>query len=210
MQTDLTDYIESHISAEPPHLQKLYRDTWLHRLYPRMCAGHVQGRLLKMLTAMIAPTRVLELGTFSGYSAMCIAEGMDQSGEVHTVEIDDEQADSLRELFATAPGARITLHIGDALAVVPSLPGGWDMVYIDANKRQYTEYFDMVLPLVRQGGFILADNTLWDGKVTDTVTNHDAQTLALDRFNSYVAAHPSLETVILPLRDGLTLLRKRP
>ena len=206
MQTDLTDYIESHISAEPPHLQKLYRDTWLHRLYPRMCAGHVQGRLLKMLTAMIAPTRVLELGTFSGYSAMCIAEGMDQSGEVHTVEIDDEQADSLRELFATAPGARITLHIGDALAVVPSLPGGWDMVYIDANKRQYTEYFDMVLPLVRQGGFILADNTLWDGKVA--TGSHDPQTLGIERFNNAVARDPRVETAIIPIRDGLTLLRK--
>lgn len=206
MQTDLTDYIESHISAEPPHLQKLYRDTWLHRLYPRMCAGHVQGRLLKMLTAMIAPTRVLELGTFSGYSAMCIAEGMDQSGEVHTVEIDDEQADSLRELFATAPGARITLHIGDALAVVPSLPGGWDMVYIDANKRQYTEYFDMVLPLVRQGGFILADNTLWDGKVA--TGSHDPQTLGIERFNDAVARDPRVETAIIPIRDGLTLLRK--
>ena len=206
MQTDLTDYIESHISAEPPHLQKLYRDTWLHRLYPRMCAGHVQGRLLKMLTAMIAPTRVLELGTFSGYSAMCIAAGMDQSGEVHTVEIDDEQADSLRELFATAPGARITLHIGDALAVVPSLPGGWDMVYIDANKRQYTEYFEMVLPLVRQGGFILADNTLWDGKVA--TGSHDPQTLGIERFNDAVARDPRVETAIIPIRDGLTLLRK--
>ena len=206
MQTDLTDYIESHISAEPPHLQKLYRDTWLHRLYPRMCAGHVQGRLLKMLTAMIAPTRVLDLGTFSGYSAMCIAEGMDQSGEVHTVEIDDEQADSLRELFATAPGARITLHIGDALAVVPSLPGGWDMVYIDANKRQYTEYFEMVLPLVRQGGFILADNTLWDGKVA--TGSHDPQTLGIERFNDAVARDPRVETAIIPIRDGLTLLRK--
>ena len=206
MQTDLTDYIESHISAEPPHLQKLYRDTWLHRLYPRMCAGHVQGRLLKMLTAMIAPTRVLELGTFSGYSAMCIAEGMDQSGEVHTVEIDDEQADSLRELFATAPGARITLHIGDALAVVPSLPGGWDMVYIDANKRQYTEYFEMVLPLVRQGGFILADNTLWDGKVA--TGSHDPQTLGIERFNDAVARDPRVDTAIIPIRDGLTLIRK--
>lgn len=206
MQTDLTDYIESHISAEPPHLQKLYRDTWLHRLYPRMCAGHVQGRLLKMLTAMIAPTRVLELGTFSGYSAMCIAEGMDESGEVHTVEIDDEQADSLRELFATAPGARITFHIGDALAVVPSLPSGWDMVYIDANKRHYTEYFEMVLPLVRQGGFILADNTLWDGKVA--TGSRDPQTLGIERFNDAVARDPRVETAIIPIRDGLTLLRK--
>ena len=201
MQTDLIDYIESHISAEPPHLQKLYRDTWLHRLYPRMCAGHVQGRLLKMLTAMIAPTRVLELGTFSGYSAMCIAEGMDESAEVHTVEIDDEQADSLRELFATAPGARITLHIGDALAVVP-----WDMVYIDANKRHYTEYFEMVLPLVRQGGFILADNTLWDGKVA--TVSRDPQTLGIERFNDAVARDPRVETAIIPIRDGLTLIRK--
>lgn len=206
MQTDLTDYIEAHISAEPPHLQKLYRDTYLHRLYPRMCAGHVQGRLLKMLTAMIAPRRVLELGTFSGYSALCIAEGMQPDGEVHTVEIDDEAADSLLNLFDGAPGARINLHIGDALQVVPTLPAGWDMVYIDANKRQYTEYYEMVLPLVRPGGFILADNTLWDGKVA--TGSHDPQTLGIERFNDAVARDPRVETAIIPLRDGLTLLRK--
>lgn len=206
MQTDLTEYIEAHISAEPPHLQRLYRDTYLHRLYPRMCAGHVQGRLLKMLTAMIAPRRVLELGTFSGYSALCIAEGMQPDGEVHTVEIDDEAADSLRTLFADAPGARITLHTGDALQVVPGLPSGWDMVYIDANKRHYTDYYDMVLPLVRPGGFILADNTLWDGKVA--TGSRDPQTLGIERFNDAVARDPRVETAIIPLRDGLTLLRK--
>lgn len=206
MQTDLTDYIEAHISAEPPRLQKLYRDTYLHRLYPRMCAGHVQGRLLKMLTAMVAPHRVLELGTFSGYSALCIAEGMTPDGEVHTIEIDDESADSLRALFADSPGAPITLHIGDALQVIPSLPGEWDMVYIDANKRHYTEYYELLLPRVRQGGFILADNTLWAGKVASG--SHDAQTLGIERFNDLVARDPRVETAIIPIRDGLTLLRK--
>lgn len=206
MQSDLTDYIEAHISAEPPRLQKLYRDTYLHRLYPRMCAGHVQGRLLKMLTAMVAPHRVLELGTFSGYSALCIAEGMTPDGEVHTIEIDDESADSLRALFADAPGAPITLHIGDALQVIPSLPGEWDMVYIDANKRHYTEYYELLLPRVRQGGFILADNTLWAGKVASV--SHDAQTLGIERFNDLVARDPRVETAIIPIRDGLTLLRK--
>lgn len=206
MLTDLTEYIESHISPEPEHLKKLYRDTYLHRLYPRMCAGHVQGRLIKMLTAMIAPKRVLELGTFSGYSALCMSEGMDCDGEVHTVEIDDEVAQQLRELFEGAPGAPVTLHIGDALEIVPTLGDNWDMVYIDANKRHYTEYYEMVLPLVRPGGFILADNTLWDGKVASG--SHDPQTLGIEKFNDAVALDPRVETAIIPIRDGLTLLRK--
>ncbi|MCM1163139.1 MAG: O-methyltransferase [Muribaculaceae bacterium] len=202
------EYILDHISPEPPHLERLYRHTHLTCLYPRMCSGHHQGRVLAMLTAMIKPRRVLELGAFTGYSALCLAENLEEDAQVHTVEIDDEMADSLTELFATSPGGdKITLHIGDALSVVPSLPGGWDMVYIDANKRDYTAYLDMLLPLMNPGGFILADNTLWDDKVLDTTLHHDAQTLGLDAFNTLVASHPRLSTVILPLRDGLTLMQ---
>ena len=206
----LDDYILEHISPEPPHLEKLYRHTHLTCLYPRMCSGHLQGRVLKMLTSMVRPRRVLELGTFTGYSALCLAEGAPEGAEVHTVEVDDEREDELLELFATAPGGdKVTLHIGDALAVVPTLPGPWDLVYIDANKRDYEAYLDMIVPLMSPGGFIIADNTLWDGKVADTVANHDAQTLALDRFNKKAASDPRLETVILPLRDGLTVLKLR-
>lgn len=211
MTENLDDYILSHITPEPEHLRRLYRRTHLRHLYPRMCSGHLQGRLLAMISAMVSPRRILELGTYTGYSALCLAEGLRPDGRLHTVEIDDEMEEELTELFATAPGGdRITLHIGDAETIVNEIDEEWDLVYIDANKRRYVEYLDAVLPRLRPGGFIIADNTLWDGKVTDTVANHDAQTLALDRFNSYVAAHPSLETVILPLRDGLTLLRKHP
>ncbi|MCM1519665.1 MAG: O-methyltransferase [Lachnoclostridium sp.] len=208
MTQDIDQYVLDHISPEPPHLHALYRHTHLHRLYPRMCSGHLQGRVLKMLTAMIAPRRVIELGTYTGYSALCIAEALGPDGRIHTIEVDDEFADDIRTTFATSPGGdKITLHIGDALSIIPTLDETWDMAYIDANKRDYIAYLEALLPHMRPGGFIIADNTLWDGKVADTVTNHDAQTLALDRFNSYVAASPELETVILPLRDGLTLLR---
>lgn len=204
----MEDYILAHISPEPDYLARLYRRTHLTHLYPRMCSGHLQGRMLAMLVSMIKPLRVLELGTFTGYSALCLAETLPQGGRVHTVEVDDEMEDELTELFATSPGGdRITLHIGDALEVIPTLHEQWNLVYIDANKRDYTAYLDLLLPSLRPGTFIIADNTLWDGKVYDTTKNHDAQTLGLDAFNTYVATHPRLSSVILPLRDGLTLIR---
>ncbi|MCM1355549.1 MAG: O-methyltransferase [Staphylococcus sp.] len=209
MSDSLDQYILDHISPEPEHLRRLYRRTHLRHLYPRMCSGHLQGRLLSMLASMIKPRRVLELGAYTGYSALCLAEGLADDGRLHTIEVDDEMEDELLELFATAPGGdRITLHIGDAEQLIPTIDEVWDLVYIDANKRRYVEYLDLVIPRLCQGGFIIADNTLWDGKVTDTVANHDAQTVALDRFNAYVASRTDLETVILPLRDGLTLIRR--
>ncbi len=204
------DYILDHISAEPEHLRRLYRSTYIRHLYPRMCSGHLQGRLLKMLTQLAAPRRVLELGTFTGYSALSIAEGMPAGSRLHTVEIDDEMADELEELFATAPrGGDITLHIGDALSVVPAIGGKWDMVFIDADKRCYIEYLDMLLPMLNPGALILADNTLWSGKVAEVPPPTDRQSVAIMKFNDYVANHPRLETVILPLRDGLTMMRLR-
>ena len=202
------DYILSHISPEPEHLQRLYRHTHLTHLYPRMCSGHLQGRLLSMLVSMIRPRRVLELGTFTGYSALCLAETLPEGGEVHTVELDDEMEEELEALFASSPGGdRVKLHIGDAMQVIPTLDEDWDLVYIDANKRDYTAYLDLLLPRLRPGSFIIADNTLWDGKVFDTAANHDPQTLGLDAFNTFVASHPRLSSVILPLRDGPTLIR---
>ncbi len=207
MTDELQEYIEQHISEEPAHLAKLYRHTQLTRLYPRMCSGHIQGRMLKMLTQMISPMRVLELGTFTGYSALCMAEGMPEGAELHTVELDDEYADDIRSYFESAPcGGKITLHIGDALELTRQLLGPWDMVFIDANKRQYSEYYKAVLPLVPSGGYIIADNTLWSGKVTEDC--HDGQTDAIRRFNDLVAADPHVEKVILPLRDGMTIIRK--
>ena len=207
MQREIDDYITAHTSPEPQHLKELYRHTWLHRLYPQMCSGHVQGRILKMLTAMINPQYVLELGTFTGYSALCIAEAMKPGAELHTVEIDDESAESLVKLFNSAPnGDKITLHIGDALDIIPKLNYLWDLVYMDANKRHYCDYLNEVLPRLRHGGFIIADNTLWGGKIIEGAK--DAQSVGIARFNDLVADYPGLEAVILPLRDGLTILRK--
>lgn len=210
-QQELFDrYIDEHCSPEPQRLKQLYRHTHLHHLYPRMCSGHAQGRLLKMLTQMISPQRVLELGTFTGYSALCIAEGMPPGAKLHTVEIDDEMEDELRELFAGDPrGDDIILHIGDAEEVVPSIDETWDMVFIDANKRRYVAYLELILPRLRRGGYILADNTLWSGKVIDEGARMDPQLAGIHEFNSLVTDHPDLETVIIPVRDGLSLIRRR-
>lgn len=207
---DIDSYIEAHISPEPEALERLYRHTHLYHLYPRMCTDHAQGRLLKMLTEMIRPMRILELGAFTGYSTLCMAEGMPCGCTIDTVEINDESEDELRDTFAADPrGADIRLHIGDALDIVPRLEGSWDMVFIDANKRNYSDYLDMVLPRVYPGGWILADNTLWDGHILSEETCRDAQSRAIAAFNDRVAADPALEKVILPVRDGLTIIRKK-
>ncbi len=204
---ELEEYILAHISPEPEHLKQIYRNTYLHHLYPRMCSGHLQGRLLKMLTQMIRPQRIVELGAFTGYSTLCLAEGMPQGCQLHTIEIDDEVGEELADTLAQSPWAEnITLHIGDALEVFPTLDETWDMAFMDANKRHYVEYYELLLPRMRPGGYILADNTLWSDKVLDSQA-HDPQSLGIERFNDLVANDPRVETVILPLRDGLTLIR---
>lgn len=209
MTEELEDYILSHIDKEGESLHKLDRETHLFHLRPRMCSGHLQGRLLKMIVRMIRPKNILELGTFTGYSALSMAEGMDGDGELHTVEIDDELEDFIREHLGKSPYAdRIHLHIGDALEIVPQLGLTFDLVFIDADKRRYDDYYNMVFDHVAHGGFILADNTLWDGKVVDYGKKLDAQTAGILRFNDLVAADPRVEKVILPLRDGLTIIRK--
>ncbi len=209
--SELDDYVTRYSDQQPEHLARLYRHTHLTRLYARMCCEPAQGRLLKMITRMVQPQRILELGTFSGYATLCFAEGMPADAEIHTVEIDDEAEEGLLQAFEASPWAdRIHLHIGDALEVVPQISSEpWDLVFIDANKRLYCDYYAMIKPLVRSGGYILADNTLWSGKVVDTATNHDAQTLGVDNFNRLVAEDPEVEKVIIPLRDGLTLIRKK-
>lgn len=205
------DYISAHIDPEPAALRALYRHTHLHRLYPRMCTDHIQGRLLVMLTRMVAPRHILELGTFTGYSTLCFAEGMPEGSTIDTVEVDGDYADDLRELFAdTAPGKEISLHIGDAEEIVPELLArrSYDLVFIDANKRRYPEYYRLIAPALREGAYILADNTLWTDKVLDPDA-HDPQTEGIRRFNDLVAADPSVEKVIVPVRDGLTIIRKK-
>ena len=212
MNEQLNDYILNHIDAEPEHLYRLERDTHLRLLYSRMCSGHLQGRLLKMLVRMAKPERILELGTFSGYSAQCLAEGLlSGDAQVHTIEIEDELEDFLRQHFADSPvGHRIHLHIGDASQILPQLNLMFDLVFIDANKRHYPQYYELVLPWLTPGGFIIADNTLWDGKVAEPHAKIDPQTEGILSFNHMVAADPRVEKVIIPVRDGLTIIYKKP
>ena len=212
MNEQLNDYILNHIDAEPEHLYRLERDTHLRLLYSRMCSGHLQGRLLKMLVRMAKPERILELGTFSGYSAQCLAEGLlSADAQVHTIEIEDELEDFLRQHFADSPvGHRIHLHIGDACQILPQLNLMFDLVFIDANKRHYPQYYELVLPWLTPGGFIIADNTLWDGKVAEPHAKIDPQTEGILSFNQMMAADPRVEKVIIPVRDGLTIIYKKP
>ena len=211
MQEELEDYILKHIDAEGDDLRRLNRETHLYHLRPRMCSGHLQGRMLKMMVRMIRPQHILELGTFTGYSALCLAEGLaDDSCLLDTIEIDDALEDFIRAHFDASPlSPRINLHIGDARDVLPTIEGDFDLVFIDANKREYCQYYEMVFPRVASGGFIIADNTLWDGKVVDWGKKLDAQTEGILRFNDMIAADDRVEKVILPIRDGLTIIYKK-
>lgn len=208
---NLESYIEEHISAEPPELYEIDRQTNLRLINGRMCSGHIQGRLLKMLVAMARPKRILELGSFSGYTALCMAEALDDGSTIDTIEVDDELEDFIRHNLSTSPhGDKVTLHIGNALEVTAQWTSPtFDLIFIDADKRQYVDYLNACIPLLRDGGFILADNTLWDGHVV-AHEKHSPQTLGIMAFNDLVASHPQLETAIIPIRDGLTILRKRP
>lgn len=210
MTQDLEDYIEAHIDPEPEELRRIDRATNIRLLNGRMCSGHIQGRLLKMLVRMIRPRRVLELGTFSGYSALCMAEALEPGATLHTVEVDDELEDFIRANLASAPaGESITLHIGDAMETMRGWDdGAFDLIFIDADKRAYADYYGEALRLLRPGGFIIADNTLWDGHVVEGC-RHSSQTEGIIRFNDLVASDPRVEKAIVPLRDGLTLIRKR-
>ena len=206
----IDDYILGHIEPEPDYLYRLWRATNIYMLHGRMASGHLQGRLLKMLVKMIRPQRILEVGTFSGYSALCMAEGLEEGGKVYTFEINDEQEDFTRPWIEKSPVAdKIEFIIGDAITEAPKLGIEFDMAFIDGDKRTYVETYEMVLQILRPGGFILADNTLWDGHVTDPAYDKDHQTLGIRRFNDHIAQDTRVEQVILPLRDGLTLIRKK-
>ena len=212
----LAEYIEQHSSPESDALRKITRSTHLELINPRMLSGHVQGRVLSMISQMIQPKRILELGTFTGYSALCLAEGLTENGKLLSIEHNDELEDMIRRNLALSPlGEKIELVIGDAKEELRRLgerreakgAGVFDLVFIDADKKEYCDYLDLVLPLMREGGWILADNTLWDGHIVDPAYDKDKQTLALRAFNDKVAADNRLEKVILPLRDGLTIIR---
>ena len=207
---DADEYIKAHFDAEPDYLHRLWRDTQLRLSYGQMASGHIQGRLLKMLTRMIRPKLVVELGTFSGYSALCIAEGLDEGAHLHTFEIYDEQEDFTRPWLENSPlSDKISLHIGDALQILPPMNLHPDMAFIDADKRHYVDFYEMLLPMMPVGAYILADNTLWYGHVTEDETRQsDRQTIGIKAFNDHVARDPHVEKVIVPVRDGLTLIRK--
>lgn len=212
MMDELLDqYISDHIDAEGDYLYRLWRATNIHTVHGRMASGHLQGRLLKMMVEMIRPTNILEVGTFSGYSALCMAEGLQSGGKVYTFEINDEMEDFTRPWIEQSPYAdRVDFRIGDANVEAPKLGVTFDMAFVDGDKRTYLSTCEMVLGLLRPGGFILADNTLWDGHVIDPAYDHDSQTKGIRAFNDAIAADPRVEKVILPIRDGLTLIRKKP
>ena len=202
-------YVLEHIDAEGDYLYRLYRATNIQLLHGRMASGHLQGRLLKMLVEMVRPRNILEVGTFSGYSAICLAEGLDEGGKVYTFEINDEQEDFTRPWIEGSHLAdkiefRLVLWLDVFLIKVQVV---FDMAFIDGDKRTYIETYEMAMKVVRKGGFILADNTLWDGHVTDPAYDKDQQTIGIRRFNDYIANDKRAEKVILPIRDGLTLIR---
>lgn len=207
----LDEYICAHTTPENEVLEAITRDTHVHILNPHMLSGHVQGRVLSMLSHMLRPKRILELGTFTGYSALCLAEGLAEGGKLVTIEHNDELEETIRRNFGRSPlSDRIELIIGDAKEVLyrPSLADTYELVFIDADKREYCAYIEAVYPLVPIGGFILADNTLWDGHIIDPAYDKDKQTQGLRAFNEKIAQDDRFEQVIVPLRDGLTIIRK--
>ena len=209
IEDPINAYIVQHIDPENDYLYRLYRATNIHTIHGRMASGHIQGRLLKMLVTMIRPRNILEVGTFSGYSAICMAEGLTGDGKVYTFEINDEMEDFTRPWIEQSHvSERIVFAIGDANLLAPKLGITFDMAFIDGDKRTYIETYEMVMSVLRRGGYIVADNTLWDGHVVDSAYDHDQQTLGIRAFNDHVMADKRVEKVILPLRDGLSLIRK--
>lgn len=209
----LEEYIERHTTAENEALVQITRETNLHVLNPHMLSGQVQGRLLSMLSKMIRPHRILELGTFTAYSALCLAEGLDEDGELVTIEHNDELEDTIRHNLSLSPlGDKVQLMMGDAKTILARMNEQketlFDLVFIDADKREYSAYLDLIYSLVRVGGWILADNVLWDGHVIDAAYDKEKQTIGLREFNNKVASDPRLEQVIVPIRDGLTIIHK--
>lgn len=210
MKEDIEDYINSHISREPAILGKIERESNLRFVNGRMCSGHIQGRLLKMIVRMIQPMRVVELGTFTGYSALCMAEGLPKGGSIDTIESDDEMEEVILDNLNSSPyGNKVRLHIGEALKIMDQWGANhFDLALIDADKREYPDYFRKLLNIVKPGGFIIADNTLWDGHVAEE-GKHSSQTQGIMRFNDIVAQCEDVEVAMIPVRDGITLIYKK-
>ena len=207
--SSLFNYVVKHSQAEPPLLTEFTRETHLKVLQPRMLSGPLQGRFLSILSKLISPKRILEIGTFTGYATLCLAEGLPKDGRIDTLDINEELTDFQRSFFDRSPwGKQIHQHTGNALELIPPLNKTYDLIFIDADKKNYLNYLELVLPKLRSGGLLLSDNVLWSGKVLEETQKKDEDTRVLKEFNKLLSSHTELETVLLPLRDGLTISRK--
>ena len=207
---ELDDYVVNHSEDEPELLQELTRETYQKILQPRMLSGHYQGRLLSMISKLIHPKNILEIGTYTGYSAICLAEGIKSDGELHTIDINEELLDFQRSYFNKSPyGKQIFQHLGNALEIIPSLNKTFDLIFIDADKDNYPAYFNVIIDKLNPGGIILSDNVLWSGKVIEPIKEDDVSTKALLEYNTLLKEDKRIETIILPIRDGLTISRKK-
>ncbi|HQE33459.1 MAG TPA: O-methyltransferase [Flavobacterium alvei] len=205
---DLENYIEQHSEKEPELLAALNKETYQKVLLPRMLSGHFQGRVLSMLSKLIRPVNILEIGTYTGYSALCLCEGMQENGTLHTIDIKEELVDFQRKHFDKSPwGNQIVQHLGEALDIIPTLDMKFDLVFIDADKENYINYFELIVPKMNQGGIILSDNVLWSGKVLEPLSPKDISTKILLEYNLLLKNDSRVETVLLPIRDGLTVSR---
>lgn len=207
---NIAAYVEAHTSPESPLLQCINRDTHARVLMSRMLSGHLQGRVLAMFSQMIRPGRVLEIGTFTGYATICLAEGLTDNGLLYTLDVNEELEEKVGGYFAEAGiSGKVKYLIGNALQTIPTLNETWDLVFIDADKANYAEYYNLTLPNVRAGGFIIADNVLWSGKVADSAAKKDKDLQAMLNFNTMIQNDPRVENVIFPIRDGLSVMRKK-
>lgn len=205
---ELEDYIEQHSEKEPALLVALNKETYQKILLPRMLSGHFQGRVLSMLSKLIRPLNILEIGTYTGYSALCLCEGMQEGGQLHTIDIKEELVDFQRKHFDKSPwGKQIVQHLGEAIHIIPTLELKFDLVFIDADKENYLNYFELILPKMNKGGIILSDNVLWSGKVLEPLQPNDLSTKIIMEYNELLKNDPRVETVLLPIRDGLTVSR---
>lgn len=208
LSEDLEDYITFHSQKEPELLAQLNKETYQKILLPRMLSGHFQGRVLSMLSKLIRPTSILEIGTYTGYATLCLCEGMQEKGSIHTIDIKEELVDFQRKYFDKSPwGSQIVQHLGEAIDIIPNLETKFDLVFIDADKENYLNYYELIVPKMNKGGIILSDNVLWSGKVVQPLQNGDESTRVLLEYNKRLNEDPRVETVLLPIRDGLTVSR---
>ena len=208
LSEDLEDYVTAHSQNEPELLAQLNKETYQKILLPRMLSGHFQGRVLSMLSKLVRPTSILEIGTYTGYATLCLCEGMQENGTVNTIDIKEELVDFQRKYFDKSPwGSQIVQHLGEAVDIIPTLETKFDLVFIDADKENYLNYYELIVPKMNKGGIILSDNVLWSGKVVEPLKEGDLSTKILLEYNQRLKNDPRVETVLLPIRDGLTVSR---